>query len=271
MGDCPQPAGNAQVKAVYGDHVRVAVAGHVAVVTMDKPPHNFVSVAFMRDLADALGDADADAGVRALVLQADGPSFCAGADFSAPGEAGGTVGGIPALYVEAIRLYSNTKPIVAAIQGAAVGAGLGLALAADFRVVSPEARFVANFVKLGFHAGFGISLMLPRLIGDQKAALMLLTGRRIKGEQALDWGLADQLVPAGGLRAAALALASEIAEGGPLAIVATRKTLRGDLGEEIRQRTAQEFRVQSVLQKSEDFAEGVRAVAERRLGNFKGR
>ena len=138
-------------------------------------------------------------------------------------------------------------------------------------MVSPEARFVANFVKLGFHAGFGISLMLPRLIGDQKAALMLLTGRRIKGEQALDWGLADQLVPAGGLRAAALALASEIAEGGPLAIVATRKTLRGDLGEEIRQRTAQEFRVQSVLQKSEDFAEGVRAVAERRLGNFKGR
>lgn len=271
MGDRAQPAGHAQVKAAYGDHVRVAVEGHVAVVTMDKPPHNFVSVAFMRDLADALDDADADAGVRAVVLQADGATFCAGADFSVPGEAGGTADGIPALYVEAIRLYSNTKPIVAAVQGAAVGAGLGLALAADFRVVSPEARFVANFVKLGFHAGFGISLMLPRLIGEQKAALMLMTGRRIKGDQALEWGLADQLVPVDELRVAALALASEIAEGGPLAIVATRRTLRGDLGEAIRRRTAEEYAVQSVLNKTEDFAEGVKAVAERRRGDFKGR
>jgi enoyl-CoA hydratase/carnithine racemase len=271
MGDRARPAGNAQVKAAYGEHVRVAVEGHVAVVTMDKPPHNFVSVQFMSDLSDALLDADTDPSVRALVLQAEGPSFCAGADFSAPGEAGGLSGGIPALYAEAIRLYSNTKPIVAAVQGAAVGAGLGLALAADFRIVSPEARFVANFVKLGFHAGFGISLMLPRLIGEQKTALMLLTGRRIKGEQALEWGLADQLVPPSELRAAALALASEIAEGAPLAIVATRRTLRGDLGEAIRQRTAQEYAVQSVLNKTEDFAEGVRAVAERRPGNFSGR
>jgi enoyl-CoA hydratase/carnithine racemase len=271
MGDRARPAGNPQVKSAYGDHVRVVIEGHVAVVTMDKPPHNFVSVQFLRDLADALDDADALDAVRALVLQADGPSFCAGADFAAPGEAGGTKDGIPALYVEAIRLYSTAKPIVAAVQGAAVGAGLGLALAADFRVVSPGARFVANFVKLGFHAGFGISLMLPRLIGEQKAALMLLTGRRIKGEQALEWGLADQLAPASELRAAALALASEIAGGAPLALVATRKTLRGDLGEAIRQRTALEFNVQSVLQKTEDFAEGVRAVAERRPGNFKGR
>ncbi len=259
------------MKAAYGEHVRVALEGHVAVVTMDKPPHNFVSVAFMRDLADAFDDADADQEVRALVFQSEGPSFCAGADFSSPGEAGGTTDGVPALYVEAIRLYSNTKPIVAAVQGAAVGAGLGLALAADFRVVSPEARFVANFVKLGFHAGFGISMMLPRLIGEQKAALMLLTGRRIKGEQAAEWGLADQLVPAEKLREAALALASEIAEGAPLAIVATRKTLRGDLGEAIRQRTGEEFAIQTVLNKTEDFAEGVKSVAERRPGNFKGR
>ena len=157
------------------------------------------------------------------------------------------------------------------VVGIAVGAGLGLALAADFRVASPEARFVANFVKLAFHAGFGISMMLPRLIGEQKASLMLLTGRRIKGEEALEWGLADQLVPAEELRAAALALANEIAEGAPLAIVATRMTLRGDLGEAIRRSTAEEYRIQSVLNKTEDFAEGVKAVAERRPGNFKGR
>ncbi|MCZ3133232.1 enoyl-CoA hydratase/isomerase family protein, partial [Acinetobacter baumannii] len=87
-------------------------------------------------------------------------------------------------------------PVVAAIQGAAVGAGLGLALVADFRVAAPEARFVANFVALGFHPGFGISAVLERVIGGQRALLMNLTARRIKAEQAADWGLVDLLVPA---------------------------------------------------------------------------
>ncbi|MFC3172804.1 enoyl-CoA hydratase/isomerase family protein [Novosphingobium bradum] len=260
------------MKAAYGDHVGVAMAGNVAVVTIDRAPHNFVSVEFMRDLADAFDEADADPQVRAIVLQAEGKSFCAGADFAAKSDGPAVDSlGIPALYGEAIRIYSTKKPIVAAVQGAAVGAGLGLVLAADFRVVSPEARFVANFVKLAFHPGFGISMMLPRLIGDQKAALMMLTGRRIKGDEAVAWGLADDCVPADQLRAAALALATEIAEGGPLAIMAIRKTLRGDLGAEIRERTAMEFAIQSQLNKTEDFAEGVRSVAERRPGRFTGR
>jgi enoyl-CoA hydratase/carnithine racemase len=171
------------VKARFGDHVGVRVERHVAIVTLDRPPHNFVSLGFMRDLADAFEAADADGEVRGIVLQAEGRSFCAGADFANTDEADAvTSDGIPALYREAVRLYSSAKPVVAAIQGAAVGAGLGLALLADFRIVSPEARFVGNFVKLGFHPGLGISYALPRLIGQQKSALMLLTGRRIKGE-----------------------------------------------------------------------------------------
>jgi len=161
--------------------------------------------------------------------------------------------------------------VVAAIQGAAIGAGLGLALVADFRVVAPEARFSANFVKLAFHPGFGISLALPRLIGEQRAALMLLTGRRIKGEEALAWGLADELVPLDQLRSAALALAKEIAENAPLAVMATRDTLRGELAAAIKARTAIEHREQTALRGTEDFAEGVKSVAERRPGNFQGR
>jgi enoyl-CoA hydratase/carnithine racemase len=256
----------------YGDHVKVTVEGHVLVVTLARPPHNYVSTEFMRSLADAFEAADADSNVRAIVLQADGKSFCAGADFSAPADPiESTPGEIPALYVEALRLYSAKKPVIAAIQGAAVGAGLGLALAADFRIVTPDARFAANFVKLGFHPGFGISFALPKLIGPQKSALMLLTGRRIKGEEALAWGLADDLVEPDALRAKALELAQEIAENAPLAVVATRQTLRPGLVEAVRAQTALEFREQTRLRATEDFAEGVRAVAERRPGKFVGR
>jgi enoyl-CoA hydratase/carnithine racemase len=179
--------------------------------------------------------------------------------------------GVNDLYVEAVRLYSVETPIVAAVQGAAVGAGLGLTLVADFRVVSPEARFAANFVKLGFHPGFGITYALPRFVGEQKAALMMLTGRRIKGEEALAWGLADELVPAEELRGAALKLAAEIAENAPLAVVSTRKTIRAGLAEAIKARTDIEHREQTALRATEDFKEGVRSVAERRPGAFVGR
>ncbi|ODT87337.1 enoyl-CoA hydratase/isomerase family protein [Phenylobacterium sp. SCN 70-31] len=260
------------MKSAYGDHVKVAMDGHVAVVTLDRGPHNFVSVDFMRDLADASQAIDENPEARAVVLQSEGKSFSAGADFSSSTDSVASgMGGINDLYVQAVRLYSVAKPIVAAVQGAAVGAGLGLALVADFRIASPEARFAANFVKLGFHAGFGISLALPRLIGEQRAALMLLTGRRVKPEDGLPWGLVDEIVPAAELRAAALKLAQEIAEAAPLAVIETRKTLRADLAQAIKARTDIEHTKQAALRATEDFQEGVRSVAERRPGNFKGR
>jgi enoyl-CoA hydratase/carnithine racemase len=262
-----------RMKAEYGDHVRVAVEGHVAVVTINRPPHNFVALNFMTDLADAFDAADADENIRVSVLQAAGKSFCAGADLATSDEkaAQATKDGIPGLYAQAVRLYSAKKPIIAAIQGAAVGAGLGLALVADFRIVTPDARFCANFVKLAFHPGFAISLRLPQLIGEQKASLMMLTGRRIKGEEALAWGLADEMVLPEDLRSVALRLAQEIAEGGPLAIVEIRGTSRDGLADAVRARTAYEFEKQNRLNKTQDFAEGVRSVAERRPGRFVGR
>jgi enoyl-CoA hydratase/carnithine racemase len=173
-------------------------------------------------------------------------------------------------YVAAARLFAVKKPVVAAIQGSAVGAGLGLALVADFRVAAPEARFVANFVALGFHPGFGISAVLERVVGRQRALLMNLTGRRIKAEQAAEWGLVDTLFPADRLRPEALALAQEIAAGAPLAVQSTRATLRGDLRALVQAQTDHELAEQAWLQKTADFAEGVRAVNERRPGRFIG-
>ena len=260
------------MKNAYGDHVKVAMDGHVAVVTLDRPPHNFVSVEFMAELADAMEAADASNDVRAIVLQSEGKTFSGGADFASPTDkVASGMAGVNALYDQAVRLFSVATPIVAAVQGSAVGAGLGLALVADFRVAAPEARFAANFVKLSFHPGFGLTHTLPRLVGQQRAALMFLTGRRIKAEEGLGWGLVDQVVPMAELRGAALALAKEIAENAPLAVAATRKTLRAQLAADVRAQTNIEHEQQTILRATEDFAEGVRSVAERRPGNFVGR
>lgn len=261
------------MKSSYGDTVSVALDGrHVAVVMFDAPPNNFVSVDMIRSLADALEDLGGENDCRAIVLASTGKAFSAGADLAASeGVAGSGMGGIGSLYDQAVRLFAAPTPIVAAVQGAAIGAGLGLALAADFRVAAREARFSANFVKLGFHPGFGLTVTLPRVVGHQRAELMFLTGRRIKAEQALDWGLVDEVAPLSNLMGAALTLAREIAENAPLAVDATRKTLRGELANAVRAATAKEYEQQSILRVTDDFAEGVRAVNERRPGNFAGR
>jgi enoyl-CoA hydratase/carnithine racemase len=260
------------MRLTFGDHVTVAMEGYVAVVTLNRPPHNFVTLNFMRDLADAMDSVGGDTEARAIVLQSEGKAFSAGADFSSsPGTPASGMDAIRPVYDQAVRLFSVKLPIVAAVQGAAVGAGLGLALVADLRVAAPEARFVANFVKLAFHPGFGLTHTLPRLIGQQRASLMFLTARRIRAEEGLAWGLVDEVVPAQELRAAALRLATEIAGNAPLAVVATRNTVRAQLSAEVRAQVDIEHREQALLRETEDFQEGVRAVAERRPGNFVGR
>jgi len=259
------------MKTQYGD-VSVALDGQVAVLEISRPPNNHVSVDLMRDLADAFEALDADDACRALVLASAGKVFCGGADLHAPsGIATGNFDEVNPLYTQAVRLFSNKKPIVAAIQGAAVGAGLGLALVADFRVAAPEARFAANFVKLGFHPGFGISHTLPRLIGTQRASLMMLSGRRIKADEALAWGLVDEIAALETVRDWSIALAHELAGNAPLAVQSTRATLRGELARAVQAQTNHEFKEQSWLRQTTDFAEGVRAVDERRNGVFVGK
>ena len=150
---------------------------------------------------------------------------------------GGPTLGAAHLYIEGTRLFRTKKPIVAAVHGAAVGGGLGLAMVADFRVTCAEARFSANFTRLGFHPGFGLTVTLPAVIGQTKAALMFYTSRRIAGDEAFAMGLADLLVPQEQVRSAALSLATEIAENSPLGLIATRTTLRGNLADRVRAAT----------------------------------
>jgi enoyl-CoA hydratase/carnithine racemase len=246
--------------------IEVSRDGHVARIELNRPPHNFFDLAMVEAIADALDALQADSTCRAVVLQARGSAFCAGADFARREGAGAqrSPSRINPIYHEALRIFSFGKPLVAAIEGPAVGGGLGLALTADFRVACVEARFSANFNRLGFHPGFGLSHSLPALVGRQKAAWMFYTGARVDGAEALAMGLVDFVVPRGQVRDAALALAREIAVSSPRAVQSTRQTLRADSLGPLRNAISRESAQQAVHFAGPDLAEGVAAMAQRR-------
>lgn len=258
--------------------IGIEKTGHVVTIEIQRPPLNFFDISLINQIADALDQFDNDIDVRAVVLAAQGKAFCAGANFNDPsrketdgGDPADSLGQINHLYIQAVRIFRARKPIVAAVQGAAIGGGLGLAVSADFRVTCPEARFSANFTKLGFHPGFGLTVTLPELVGKNNAELMFYTSRRVTGEDALKMGLANVLVPQGEVRAAALKLAGEIAECSPLGLLSTRATMRDGLADRVLAATNHELAEQTRLRATEDFKEGVKATEERRVANFKGR
>lgn len=253
--------------------VRASLDGHVGLVELARPPHNFLDPGLLRELASALEETAARPECRAIVVAAEGRSFCAGANFAAGGEqaAGGFHDMAGRFYVEARRIFAVPLPLVAAVHGPAVGAGVGLALACDLRVTCPEAHFAANFTRLGIHPGFAITLTLPALIGPSRAADMLLTGRRVGGEEAARLGLADRRVPAGEVRDAARSLAAEIAEAAPLAVAATRATLRRGLADRVSAQLDHELAEQARLAATEDAVEGISAMLAKRAADFKGR
>jgi 2-(1,2-epoxy-1,2-dihydrophenyl)acetyl-CoA isomerase len=262
---------------IYGDLHVTLHDDHVATAEIRRPPNNFFDLALIDSLVQAFGDLDEEENCRAIVLCAEGKNFCAGAQFGNDGRRGGEIvatnpdGSPRHLYDAAFDLFSKRTPVVAAIQGAAVGGGLGVACFADFRVAAPEARFTANFARLGFHHGFGLTVSLPGLVGQQKALELLLTGARIKGEEAVAIGLADRLAPLDGLRDAAHEFAAEIAGSAPLAVESIRLTMRGHMADAIKAATDHEKEEQDRLRTTDDWKEGVSAMNERRTPNFQRR
>jgi enoyl-CoA hydratase/carnithine racemase len=261
--------------------IGVEKTGHVTTIEIQRPPLNFFDISLINQIADALTDIDNDPEARAVVLAAQGKAFCAGANFNDPArqeqetrekaDPATGLGQIAHLYVQAVRIFRNKKPIVAAVHGAAIGGGLGLAVSADFRVTCPEARFAANFTKLGFHPGFGLTTTLPELVGKNNAELIFYTSRRVTGEEAYRMGLANACVPQDQVRSAAMKLAQEIAECSPLGLLSTRATMRAGLADRVMAATTHELAEQTRLRATEDFKEGVKATTERRAANFKGR
>ena len=266
--------------------VTVELDNYIALVEFHRPPHNFFDVSLLKGIADAFHALDKESDCRVIVLASEGKSFCAGAQLGnyqkqdpsdqASGEkiednkAKKTIIGRDHVYEQGVRMMECGLPVVAAVQGAAIGGGLGVALSTDFRVAAPEARFSANFSRLGFHHGFGLTVTLPALVGSQMAANLLYTGRRVGGEEALQLGLCDDLVPIEDLRSRAFEMAKEIAISATLSVKAIRRTMRQGLVDRFRMATDHEQVEQDWLRQTNDFSEGVRAMSERRTPDFKG-
>lgn len=255
----------------FSDDINFGRDGHVGFVELNKPPHNYFSIGMLKAVNQCLEEFEADNGVRSVLLCASGKSFCAGADLGSQEskEKRRHRHELNPLYQEAYKMFLFSKPIVAAMEGSAVGGGLGLALTADFRVSCKEAKFAANFARLGFHPGFGLSYTLPKLIGDQNAGLLFYTGKMIRGEEAKSMGLIDILVDREAVRTEAMVLAQEIAISSPRAVQSVRQTMRQGFGDKVLLAMSRESSVQAGQFMSEDIAEGVKAMSERRLPVFR--
>ena len=251
------------------NELNYSIKKHTAYIKINRPPNNYFDASLIENIADILDKLDKEIICRSIILYSEGKNFCAGADFSKSNFIEGE-NIYENLYKQALRLFKTSKPIIAIVQGAAIGGGLGLALSADFRITCKEARFSANFGKLGFHQGFGTSVTLPRIIGNQQAKLLLLTSRRINGEEAYKIGLADIITDKNLLMEKAEELANEINTSGPLGIMSIRNTLNDGLVEEISKVVIKEAYEQNRLRSTKDFKEGINASINRREANFTG-
>ncbi|SPM34934.1 Enoyl-CoA hydratase/carnithine racemase, partial [Mycobacterium rhizamassiliense] len=250
-------------------NISVSTADHVSIIEITRPPANYFDRQLIGEIVDAAADVHAH-GTRAIVLCSQGKHFCAGANFAQGEMDEDRARSSELLYREAVRLFDVAVPIIAAVQGSAVGGGLGLACAADFRVAAPSSRFHANFSMLGFHHGFGLSVTLPGIVGQQKATDLLYTSRRIDGQRAFDIGLVDRLVPDGDVRDEALRWAVEIAAAAPLAVQSIRQTLRAPLVSQVRAVLDRELAEQRTLWATEDSKIGIAANLAREKAVFTG-
>jgi enoyl-CoA hydratase len=252
------------------------VEERVATITLNRPDNrNSMTPDVLEGLADAVSRARGDAELRCVVVTGRGRSFCAGADFKAraPREEGYTAPQerLYRTYAPFLSLLDVEVPTIAAMQGHAIGGGLGLALVCDLRVASRESRYGANFVRLGLHPGMATTWLLPRLMGVPRAVEFLLTGRIVDGEEAARVGLAHHAVDASEVPARAGELAREIASAAPLAVRWTKRSIYEGLGWDPRTAARREAHAQSRSAETEDAREGIAALLERREPDFRGR
>lgn len=207
--------------------LRVEVADRVATLTLDDPDRrNAFDMDLVHEMVAALDDVESRDDVGALVVTGSPPAFCAGADLGHLGAAAGE--GLRAIYEGFLRVARSPLPTVAAVNGAAVGAGMNLALACDVRLAGRSARFDTRFLQLGLHPGGGHTWMLKRVVGAQTAAALVLFGEVLDGEEAAACGLAWRCVADDDLLAAAQRLAARAASAPPELARRIKATLRAD-------------------------------------------
>jgi 2-(1,2-epoxy-1,2-dihydrophenyl)acetyl-CoA isomerase len=258
--------------------------GAVRLITFNRPERmNALGGGMVQALLAAFEEAAGDDATGALVITGAGRGFCAGADLSNGGPAGRADRGdggrsrrqridpLGAAGRTVLALRGMEKPVIAAVNGVAAGAGFGLATACDLRLASTEARFSTIFIKRGLAPDFGSSYFLPRIVGISVATEMFLTGRMLDAAEAARIGLVSRVLPPERLLKEALLLAEEIAAGPPLALQYTHRALSRSLENSLEEQLTLEWAGQSVCLASEDAREGIAAWAERRAPVWKGR
>jgi enoyl-CoA hydratase/carnithine racemase len=257
--------------------IRVEREGRVGLAIIDRPPNNAVGAETLAELCDALDSLETDRSVGAIVLTSAGKHFCAGADF-------GFLEGLtttPAVdvrdkvygffQVAARRLYRSEKPTLAAVTGAAVTVGCELSLACDFRIAADNAVFQESWIRLGLLPPLGGMFLLPRTIGITRANEMILQGRAVSAEKALNIGLISEIVCADALRSRAITLATELADLPPRAYALAKEGLQRGAESSIDREWAAGVLAQSLLIGAEDFKEGIAAAKAKRKPVYSGR
>lgn len=254
--------------------VRFSVSEHVGVLTLNRPDNRN---SMTPELLDAFTAATAEARaarLRCLVVTGTGACFSAGADFKSTVQRGGDQRAPHersyAMYEPFLSLLDIAAPVVGALNGHAVGGGFGLALLCDLRIGARDAKYGANFVRLGLAPGMAISYLLPRLIGMARASELLLTGRLVDGLEAERLGILNHAVPAEAVLDEALALARTIAGNAPLAVRATKRAIQRGLDLQIRDAARLEAFAQAESLATGDAREGIAALLAKRPPNFTG-
>ncbi len=249
---------------------------HIATITLNRPENrNSMTPDVLQGLSDAVAEARGDSDVRCVIITGRGKSFCAGADFKSRGSA--DAGDLPphersfAMYSHFLKVLEIEVPTIAALNGHAIGGGLGLAVVCDLRVANREAKYGANFVRLGLHPGMATTHMLPRLMGLPRATEFLLTGRIVTGEEAALAGLVNYAVAPDAVADKASELAREIATAAPLAVRWTKQSIYRRVDWDPVSAARFEAHVQSRTFETEDNREGVKALLEKREPRFQGR